>query len=124
MYRNTVTFCIRTLGVWTNGKGQCIQVAIKCLSEERLENNRTEFLKEAALMHSISNEHIVTLYGIVLEPSIMLITELAPLRSLLECLKEPNLTSHFPVSSLCTFASQIADGMAYLETRRLIHRYV
>lgn len=109
-------------GVWTNGKGQCIQVAIKCLSEERLENNRTEFLKEAALMHSISNEHIVTLYGIVLEPSIMLITELAPLRSLLECLKEPNLTSHFPVSSLCTFASQIADGMAYLETRRLIHR--
>lgn len=73
-------------------------------------------------MHSISNEHIVTLYGVVLDPSIMLVTELAPLRSLLECLKEPTLISHFPLASLCLFAGQVADGMAYLESKRLIHR--
>lgn len=109
-------------GVWTNPEGKRIQVAIKCLSTTRLENNRQEFLKEAVIMHSISHDHIVALYGIVLEPSIMLVTELAPLRSLLECLKEPTLISHFPVTSLCGFAAQIADGMSYLESKRLIHR--
>lgn len=117
-----IVFIIVFLGVWTNEDGQRIQVAIKCLSTDRLENSRIEFLKEANIMHSISHEHIVTLYGVVLEPSFMLITELAPLRSLLECLKEPELITHFPLTSLCTFASQIADGMAYLESKRLIHR--
>lgn len=73
-------------------------------------------------MHSISHDDIVTLYGVVLEPSVMLVTELAPLRSLLECLKEVTLVAHFPLTSLCTFAAQIANGMSYLESKRLIHR--
>lgn len=50
------------------------------------------------------------------------VTELAPLRSLLECLKEPAMRCSFPISLLCEFATQIADGMAYLENKRLIHR--
>ncbi|KAL0117541.1 hypothetical protein PUN28_010391 [Cardiocondyla obscurior] len=109
-------------GVWTND-GERIQVAIKCLSRERMQNNPIEFLKEAAIMHSIDHEHIVRLYGVVLDTnSLMLVTELAPLRSLLECLKEPSLRSSFPVLSLCDFAVQIADGMQYLEAKRLIHR--
>jgi activated CDC42 kinase 1 len=73
-------------------------------------------------MHSISHEHIVRLFGVVLEPSLMLVTELAPLRSLLECLKEPSLRTQFPIISLCNFTSQVADGMSYLESKRLIHR--
>ncbi|XP_077257608.1 activated Cdc42 kinase-like isoform X3 [Temnothorax americanus] len=109
-------------GVWTND-GERIQVAIKCLSRERMQNNPIEFLKEAAIMHSIDHEHIVRLYGVVLDTnSLMLVTELAPLRSLLECLKEPSLRASFPVLSLCDFAVQIADGMQYLEAKRLIHR--
>ena len=51
------------------------------------------------------------------------VTELAPLRSLLECLKEPALRPSFPVPSLCDFSIQICDGMQYLEAKRLIHRY-
>ncbi len=50
------------------------------------------------------------------------VTELAQLRSLLECLKEPSLRPSFPVPVLCNFAQQIAEGMAYLENKRLIHR--
>ena len=49
-------------------------------------------------------------------------TELAPLRSLLECVKEPALRPSFPVSMLCEFSCQIAAGMAHLEQKRLIHR--
>lgn len=109
-------------GVWTDEDDR-IQVAIKCLSRERMQNNPIEFLKEAAIMHGIDHEHIVRLYGVVLDTnSLMLVTELAPLRSLLECLKEPSLRSSFPVLSLCDFAIQVCDGMQYLEQKRLIHR--
>ena len=52
----------------------------------------------------------------------MQVTELAPLRSLLECLKEPTLRPSFTVPVLCNFVQQIAEGMAYLENKRLIHR--
>ena len=75
------------------------------------------------MMHSVEHEHIVRLYGVVLDTNaLMLVTELAPLRSLLECLKEPSLRPSFPVLALCNFAVQIADGMHYLEAKRLIHR--
>lgn len=110
-------------GVWTNEEGDRIQVAIKCLSKEQMQNNPMEFLKEAAIMHTIDHEHIVRLYGVVLDTvSLMLVTELAPLRSLLECLKETTLRPSFPVMALCDFATQICDGMQYLESKRLIHR--
>ncbi|XP_046478288.1 uncharacterized protein Ack-like isoform X2 [Neodiprion pinetum] len=118
----TGEFGVVQQGVWTND-GERIQVAIKCLSRERMQNNPIEFLKEAAIMHAIDHEHIVRLYGVVLDTnSLMLVTELAPLRSLLECLKEPSLRASFPVLSLCDFAIQISDGMQYLEAKRLIHR--
>ncbi|KAK3875474.1 hypothetical protein Pcinc_019659 [Petrolisthes cinctipes] len=110
-------------GVWTNEEGERIQVAIKCLSKERMQTQPMEFLKEAAIMHTIDSEHIVRLYGVVLDTSaLMLVTELAPLRSLLECIKEPSLRVSFPVTSLCHFSIQICDGMSYLEGKRLIHR--
>lgn len=118
----TGEFGVVQQGVWTND-GERIQVAIKCLSRERMQNNPIEFLKEAAIMHGIDDEHIVRLYGVVLDTNaLMLVTELAPLRSLLECLKEPSLRASFPVISLCNFAVQICSGMQYLEMKRLIHR--
>ncbi|KAM3968390.1 activated Cdc42 kinase-like [Aphomia sociella] len=109
-------------GTWTTGN-QRLQVAIKCLGHERMTSNSTEFLKEAAVMHSIEHPNIVRLYGVVLHlDSLMLVTELAPLRSLLECLREVSLRPNFPVPNLCEFAEQICDGMTYLENKRLIHR--
>ncbi|XP_064076370.1 activated Cdc42 kinase-like isoform X4 [Vanessa tameamea] len=109
-------------GTWTTGN-QRLQVAIKCLGNERMTSNSTEFLKEAAVMHSIEHPNIVRLYGVVLHlDSLMLVTELAPLRSLLECLREVTLRSNFSVAVLCEFAEQICDGMTYLENKRLIHR--
>lgn len=110
-------------GVWTTEDGEKYQVAVKCLSKEKLQSGTSGFLKEATIMHTIDHESIVRLYGVVLEnDSLMLVTELAPLRSLLECLKEPSLRPSFPVTTLCDFSVQIAEGMAYLESKRLIHR--
>ncbi|CAG0923903.1 unnamed protein product [Notodromas monacha] len=119
----TGEFGVVQQGIWTNEEGDRIQVAIKCLSKERMQANPLDFLKEAAIMHGIDHEHIVRLYGVVLDTdALMLVTELAPLRSLLECLKEPALRPSFTVITLCDFAIQICDGMSYLESKRLIHR--
>lgn len=52
-------------GAWTNN-GEMIQVAIKCLSKERMQSNTIEFLKEASIMHKIDHKHMVRLYGVVL----------------------------------------------------------
>ncbi|CAD7015182.1 unnamed protein product [Ceratitis capitata] len=116
-------FGIVQQGVWTNGTER-IQVAIKFLCRERMQSNPMEFLKEAAIMHSIEHENIVRLYGVVLATdSLMLVTELAHLRSLLECLKDPGLrVSFLTIPTLCEFAMQICNGMRYLENKRLIHR--
>lgn len=63
------------------------------------------------------------IWSFVWIPALFLqVTELAPMRSLLECLKEPTLRLDFPLSRLCDFAQQICDGMSYLESKRLIHR--
>ncbi|XP_013400872.1 tyrosine-protein kinase PR2 isoform X1 [Lingula anatina] len=119
-------FGIVQQGVWTNDNGQKIQVAIKCLSKERMQTGIADFLKEATMMHTVDHDNIVRLYGVVLDSSseapLMLVTELAPMRSLLECLKDTSAHPNFPVTTLCEYATQIAKGMEYLETRRMIHR--
>lgn len=61
-----------------------IQVAIKCLSRERMQNNPIEFLKEAAIMHSIDNEHIVRLYGVVLDTDALMLVMNKFFRSMFE----------------------------------------
>ncbi|ELT92181.1 hypothetical protein CAPTEDRAFT_228268 [Capitella teleta] len=110
-------------GVWTTEAGDRVQVALKCVDKEKLEVGMAEFLKEATALHALEHDHIVLLYGIVLGNSqLTLVTELAPLRSLLECIKEPALRASFTVQTLCDFAYQIADGMSYLENKRVIHR--
>ena len=88
-----------------------------------MQNNTVEFMKEYEMMQAIDHNNIVRLYGVILDAAqIMLITELAPLRSLLECLRETSLRTTFTVPCLSRFSHQICEGMAYLESKRLIHR--
>lgn len=98
-------------------------MAIKCVQQEKLIANPLDFLQEAAIMHKLNHPNIVQLFGVVLETkTVMLVSELAPLRCLLECLREVSLRPSFPVLTLCNFAAQICDGMSYLENKRFIHR--
>jgi serine/threonine protein kinase len=52
-----------------------VQVAIKCLTKEKLHTGTTEFLKEANIMQNIEHENIVRMYGVVLDKddSLMLV---------------------------------------------------
>ncbi|TPP64974.1 Tyrosine-protein kinase PR2 [Fasciola gigantica] len=110
-------------GVWRPDSGCVIQVAVKILNPHGLVENPSGFLNEIAVMHRINHPDIVHLYGVCMEPdSWKIVTELAPLRSLLECLREPELRSSFPVTTLHQFAVQITRGMSYLEEIGLVHR--
>ena len=88
-----------------------------------MQTNPLDFLKEAAILHAVDHEHIVRLFGVVLDAGqLMLVTELAPMKSLHECLRQESLRSEFTIRVLCDFARQICLGMQHLESRRLIHR--
>ena len=54
-----------------------VQVAIKCLSKEKLNQGVAEFLKEASNMHSLDHDHIVRLYGVVLEADALMLVSWA-----------------------------------------------
>ncbi|UMM31411.1 hypothetical protein L5515_012898 [Caenorhabditis briggsae] len=107
---------------WKNGN-DVTQVAVKCVGSDKLLATSSSFLQEAAIMTRMRHEHVVRLYGVVLDTKkIMLVSELATCGSLLECLHKPALRDSFPVHVLCDYAEQIAMGMSYLESQRLIHR--
>ncbi|GMT26249.1 hypothetical protein PFISCL1PPCAC_17546 [Pristionchus fissidentatus] len=116
------------MAYWSDGGGgsddkEAVKVAVKCISSEKLLANPTSFLSEAAIMHRMHHDDVVRLYGVVLDTKkIMIVSELASSGSLHSCLLNPSLRDSFPVQVLCTFAIQIARGMAYLESQRLIHR--
>ena len=60
------------------------------------------------------------LYGVVLSQPLMMVTELAPLGSLLDYLRKQ--CQQVAVTLLCEYAKQVAAGMAYLESKRFLHR--
>lgn len=53
-----------------------VQVAIKCLSKERMVSAMADFLKEAGIMQSIDHDHMVRMFGVVLdkENTLMLVS--------------------------------------------------
>ncbi|KAK0063773.1 serine/arginine repetitive matrix protein 2 [Biomphalaria pfeifferi] len=110
--------------VWTTETGEKLQVAVKKLNRDKVNTGTQNFLKEVVIMQDIDHEHIVRMFGVVLDTddSLMMVTELAPMRSLLECLKDPLLRIDFSVPRLCDFSQQVCDGMNYLENKRLVHR--
>jgi len=64
---------------WGTNLTHCVQVqvAVKCLSKEKMQNGTQEFLKEAAIMQSVDHENIVRMYGVVLdkENTMMLVSK-------------------------------------------------
>jgi serine/threonine protein kinase len=113
-------------------------VAVKRILPEKLISQPSAFLQEAAIMTRMHNENVVRLFGVVLDTkAVMLVSELAPCGSLLECLLQQQQQqqqqaaqslsklvagSPFSIGTLCDFALQIAQGMRYLSEQRLIHR--
>lgn len=103
------------------GRYKTEEVAIKTLKQGTM--SPQAFLEEAVIMRRCRHSNLVTLYGVYSqEEPLLIITEYMCNGSLLEYLRNNPEGKNLKIPDLMDMASQIANGMAYLEQVKLIHR--
>lgn len=110
-------------GEWrrSGNENNRVPVAVKVLKADNLAQPGVieDFFREVQAMHSIDHHNLIRLYGVVLSQPMMMVTELAE-KSLLDTLR--GQCKNTPVFEIWDWAVQVATGMAYLESRRFLHR--
>ncbi|KAM7012281.1 tyrosine-protein kinase ZAP-70 isoform 2-T2 [Tautogolabrus adspersus] len=112
--------CVKK-GVLKTESGQ-IDVAIKVLKSdnERPKSDNEEMMREAEIMHQLSNPYIVRMHGLCNAENLMLVMELAsagPLNSYLSKNKDT-----VTVEDIVNLMHQVSVGMKYLEEKNFVHR--
>nr|CDS26577.1 tyrosine kinase [Hymenolepis microstoma] len=107
-------------GIYHTPQGQDVEIAVKTLKESQIASTGEQtILSEAKTMTQLKHRHIVRLIGVCKAQHFMLILELAPLGPINKYLKKHLDT---PVWVLTELMHQVAQGMAYLESCKLVHR--
>ncbi|KAG9508422.1 Epidermal growth factor receptor, partial [Fragariocoptes setiger] len=109
-------------GVWIpEGENVKMPVAIKVLKDSApSRESRKAFEEEVYIMASVNHPHVLKLIAVCMTSEVMLVTQLMPLGNLLDYVKA---NRHFIGSKpLLNWCTQIARGMAYLESKRMVHR--
>lgn len=98
-----------------------VEVAIKTLKTGTM--SPQAFLEEAAIMRKCRHEKLVPLYGVCSQSEpLLIVTEFMCNGSLLDYLRNNREGKNLKLPDLLDMAAQIASGMSYLETQKLIHR--
>ncbi|CAG9797052.1 unnamed protein product [Chironomus riparius] len=114
------SFGVVKRGEWNSLNG-IIPVAVKVLKADTLSPHVfEEFFKEVQAMHTLDHPNLIRLFGVVLSQPMMMVTELAESGSLLDFLRKQ--CKCISLSLIWNFTVQIATGMAYLESKRFLHR--
>ncbi|KAF2351981.1 Serine-threonine/tyrosine-protein kinase catalytic domain [Trinorchestia longiramus] len=108
-------------GNWTTTNGSVKKVAVKMLKVDvvAVAGALEDFMREVAAMTQLSHPNLIRLYGVVLGRPLMMVTELAPLGSLLDILRSEDPPS---LAASSSHVLQVCSAMMYLESRRCIHR--
>jgi len=106
--------------------GVSITAAVKTLKSSDL-SGRSELLREAAFMALLSHKNIIALIGVVTVPRNMpalLVLEFCEQGTLLEHVQEEFHNENVDIALLLTYCHDVACGMSYLSSRRIVHRDV
>uniref|UniRef100_A0A4W4HQF6 Tyrosine-protein kinase n=1 Tax=Electrophorus electricus TaxID=8005 RepID=A0A4W4HQF6_ELEEL len=103
------------MGLYNNNR----RVAIKSLKQGTMSIGA--FLAEANLMKNLQHPRLVRLFAVVTQEPIYIITEFMENGSLVDFLKTAE-GANLQMNTLIDMASQVADGMAYIEHKNYIHR--
>ncbi|KAM4631113.1 protein tyrosine kinase 2aa [Polymixia lowei] len=107
-------------GVYTSPDKPALSVAIKTCKNCTSDSVREKFLQEALTMRQFDHPHIVKLIGVITENPVWIIMELCTLGELRSFLQVRKYS--LDLSTLILFAYQLSTALAYLESKRFVHR--
>ncbi|XP_061598367.1 focal adhesion kinase 1-like isoform X2 [Cololabis saira] len=97
-----------------------LAVAIKTCKNCTSDSVREKFLQEALTMRQFDHPHIVKLIGVITENPVWIIMDLCTLGELRSFLQVRKYS--LDLATLILFAYQLSTALAYLESKRFVHR--
>lgn len=107
-------------GVYMSPENPAMAVAIKTCKNCTSDSVREKFLQEALTMRQFDHPHIVKLIGVITENPVWIIMELCTLGELRSFLQVRKY--NLDLASLILHAYQLSTALAYLESKRFVHR--
>ncbi|XP_074468648.1 protein tyrosine kinase 2aa isoform X4 [Sebastes fasciatus] len=107
-------------GVYNTPDKPDLPVAIKTCKNCTSDSVREKFLQEALTMRQFDHPNIVKLIGVITENPVWIIMELCTLGELRSFLQVRKY--NLDLASLILFAYQLSTALAYLESKRFVHR--
>uniref|UniRef100_A0A7M4F3S4 Focal adhesion kinase 1 n=1 Tax=Crocodylus porosus TaxID=8502 RepID=A0A7M4F3S4_CROPO len=107
-------------GVYMSPENPSMAVAIKTCKNCTSDSVREKFLQEALTMRQFDHPHIVKLIGVITENPVWIIMELCTLGELRSFLQVRKYS--LDLASLILYAYQLSTALAYLESKRFVHR--
>ncbi|KAM4705730.1 focal adhesion kinase 1 isoform 3-T3 [Rhinophrynus dorsalis] len=107
-------------GVYMSPENPAMAVAVKTCKNCTSDSVREKFLQEALTMRQFDHPHIVKLIGVITENPVWIIMELCTLGELRSFLQVRKYS--LDLASLILYAYQLSTALAYLESKRFVHR--
>uniref|UniRef100_A0AAV2MFH5 Focal adhesion kinase 1 n=1 Tax=Knipowitschia caucasica TaxID=637954 RepID=A0AAV2MFH5_KNICA len=107
-------------GIYISPENPALSVAVKTCKNSTSDSVREKFLQEALTMRQFDHPHIVKLMGVITDNPVWIIMELCTLGELRSFLQVRKYS--LDLASLILYSYQLSTALAYLESKRFVHR--